>query len=307
MYSREKERKKAYLDLRRTVLRKKRKRISRVAITRVPTHPLLLLLLSLSLPSSSSSRCPFVVRPRRRSPFQRRTFFIVAREKDFMKEKDEKKANAEAKKKMCQTEDEKKRRGRFFRPLFFLSFPFQIKILVKESALLSALLRFSFFSLGVFIRRTSRWSRARAYIYIYISRNARSRRVSLERRDEKKREKERKRRARDDDPGGKREEEEERSNRFFGVVVCVRASEDERKRERKQDFPLLFKRFIKGALRAEFSLSLSLSLSLSFVRVCDSSSEYTFLRNTQTRTKTKAKCVLLFLPRRRRSHREEEE
>jgi hypothetical protein len=58
----------------------------------------------------------------------------VAREKDFMKEKDEKKANAEAKKKMCQTEDEKKRRGRFFRPLFFLSFPFQIKILVKERA-----------------------------------------------------------------------------------------------------------------------------------------------------------------------------
>jgi hypothetical protein len=52
----------------------------------------------------------------------------------------------------------------------------------------------------------------------------------------------------------------------------VRASEDERKRERKRDFPLLFKqRFSKGALRAEFSLSLSLSLPL--VRsVCDSSS-----------------------------------
>ena len=85
----------------------------------------------------------------------------------------------------------------------------------------------------------------------------------------------------------------------------MRASEDERKRERKQDFPLLFKRFSKGALRAEFSLTLSLSLPP--VLVCDSSSEYTFLRNTQTRTKTKAKCVLLFLPRRRRSHREEEE
>ena len=39
----------------------------------------------------------------------------------------------------------------------------------------------------------------------------------------------------------------------------MRASEDERKRERKQDFPLLFKRFIKGALRAEFSLSPSRS------------------------------------------------
>jgi hypothetical protein len=54
---------------------------------------------------------------------------------------------------------------------------------------------------------------------------------------------------------------------FFGAVVCVRASEDERKRERKRDFPLLFKRFIKGALRAEFSLSLSLSPSRSFVFV----------------------------------------
>ena len=170
LQQREKERKKegAYLDLRRTVLRKKRKRISRVAITRVPTHPLLLLLSSLSLPPSSSSRCPFVVRPCR-SPFpQRRTFFIVAREKNFMKEKDEKRQMQSKKKKMCQTEDEKKRRGRFFRPPLFLSFPFQIKILVKESALLSALLRFSFFSLGVFIRRTSRWSRARACIYIYL-------------------------------------------------------------------------------------------------------------------------------------------
>ena len=162
LQEREKERKKegAYLDLRRTVLlRKKRKRISRVAITRVPTHPLLLLL-SLLLPSSSSSsRCPFVVRPRRRSPFpQRRTFFIVAREKDFLKEKDEKKAkNAEEQKKMCQT-DEKKRRGAgFFDPFFFdLSFP-KSKSSSKSaralnrctlkhivSSLLSALLRFSF-------------------------------------------------------------------------------------------------------------------------------------------------------------------
>ena len=71
-------------------------------------------------------------------------------------------------------------------------------------------------------------------------------------------------------PEEKGKRKKERSNRFFGAVVCVRASEDERKRERKQDFPLLFKRFSKGALRAEFSLSLSLSLS--FVRVCDSSS-----------------------------------
>ena len=181
-----------------------------------------------------------------------------------MKEKDEKRQMQSKKKKMCQTEDEKKRRGRFFRPPLFLSFPFQIKILVKESALLSALLRFSFFSLGVFIRRTSRWSRARACVYIYISKRAISTRFTRETRREKEREGKKTTCARDDDPGGKREEEEERSNRFFGAVVCVRASEDERKRERKQDFPLLFKRFSKGALRAEFSLSLSLSPSRSF-------------------------------------------
>jgi hypothetical protein len=143
---RERERKKegAYLDLRRTVLlRKKRKRISRVAITRVPTHPLLLLLLSLlSLPSSSSSsRCPFVVRPRRRSPFpQRRTFFIVAREKDFIvKEKEMKKRQKcrRAKKKMCQTDEKKRRGAEVFSTPFFLSIPFQIKILIKERALIT--------------------------------------------------------------------------------------------------------------------------------------------------------------------------
>jgi hypothetical protein len=127
------------------------------------------------------------------------------------------------------------------------------------SSLLSALLRFSFSSEYSFVALLV--GRARAYIYL----ETRDLDEFLERRDEKKREKERKR-ERDDDPRGKREEEEERSNRFFGAVVCVRASEDERKRERKRDFPLLFKRFIKGALRAEFSLSLSLSLPL--VRSC---------------------------------------
>ena len=163
LQEREKERKKegAYLDLRRTVLlRKKRKRISRVAITRVPTHPLLLLL-SLLLPSSSSSsRCPFVVRPRRRSPFpQRRTFFIVAREKDFLKEKDEKKAkNAEEQKKNVPDRREKETRGRgFFDPFFLVLSLSKSKSSSKSaralnrctlkhivSSLLSALLRFSF-------------------------------------------------------------------------------------------------------------------------------------------------------------------
>lgn len=140
------------------------------------------------------------------------------------------------KKKMCQTEDEKKRRGRFFRPLFFLSFPFQIKILVKESALLSALLRFSFFSLGVFIRRTSRWSRAR----VYISRNARSRRVSRETRREKEREG-KKTHARDDDPGGKREEEERKIESFFRSKG--RLSESERRREKEREEERLLSSF----------------------------------------------------------------
>ena len=127
------------------------------------------------------------------------------------------------------------------------------------SSLLSALLRFSFSSEYSFVALLV--GRARAYIYL----ETRDLDEFLERRDEKKREKDRKR-ERDDEPRGKREEEEERSDRFFGAVVCVRASEDERKRERKQDFPLLFERFSKGALRAEFSLSLSLSLPL--VRSC---------------------------------------
>ena len=182
-----------------------------------------------------------------------------------------------SKKKMCQTDEKKRRGAEVFSTPFFLSIPFpnqnphqrarahSIGALLNISFLLFFLRFFVFLSpkRSIHSSRTSRWSRARACIY--ISRNARSRRVSLERRDEKKREKERKR-ERDDDPRGKREEEEERSNRFFGAVVCVRASEDERKRERKQDFPLLFERFSKGALRAEFLFSHSLSLTL--VRSC---------------------------------------
>ena len=165
--------------------------------------------------------------------------------------------------------DEKKRRGRKFFGRLVVAFPNQNPQSAFALAAVALLHRFfSSFCASSFFFLQKEYSfvallvgRAR----VYISRNARSRREFLERRDEKKREKERKR-ERDDDPRGKREEEEERSNRFFGAVVCVRASEDERKRERKRDFPLLFKRFIKGALRAEFSLSLSLSLPL--VRSC---------------------------------------
>ena len=146
---RERKKEGIYLDLRRTVLRKKRKRIfSRVAITRVPTHPLLLLLLPWS-----SSRCPFFFRPCR-SPFlQRRTFLIVGREKKTLKEKDEKKRQRQ--KKMCQTDGQTRKRDEeesFLDSLW--SFPNQ-KILKAHSrslqlhsyivsSLLSALLRFSF-------------------------------------------------------------------------------------------------------------------------------------------------------------------
>ena len=192
LQEREKERKKegAYLDLRRTVLlRKKRKRISRVAITRVPTHPLLLLLLPWS-----SSRCPFVFRPCR-SPFpQRRTFLIVALErKRLMKEKDEKKRHSGKKKCARQTDrrEKEKRKKVFWTPCSGLSKSKSSKrIRARCSCTLTSFLLFflRFFVFlspkGVFIRRTSRWSRARAY----ISRNARSRRVSRETRREKERE-----------------------------------------------------------------------------------------------------------------------
>ena len=110
----------------------------------------------------------------------------------------------------------------------------------------------------VFIRRALLVGRARARICISI--RAISSSFSDERRDERRKENV------NETTIPRREEEEERSNRFFGAVVCVRASEDERKRGRKRDFPLLFERFSKGALRAEFLFSHSLSLTL--VRSC---------------------------------------
>ena len=170
---------------------------------------------------------------------------------------------AEAKKKNCRQTRKRKEEGFFDHPFFC---PF-----LSKSKSSSKRARF-FLRFFVFLSSRSEYSfvallvgRARARVY--ISRNARSRRVSLERRDEKKREKERKRRARETTiPEEKGKRKKERSNRFFGAVVCVRASEDERKRGRKRDFPLLFERFSKGALRAEFLFSHSLSLTL--VRSC---------------------------------------
>lgn len=186
---RERKKEGIYLDLRRTVLRKKRKRIfSRVAITRVPTHPLLLLLLPWS-----SSRCPFFFRPCR-SPFlQRRTFLIVGREKKTLKEKDEKKRQRQ--KKMCQTDGQTRKRDEeesFLDSLW--SFPNQ-KILKAHSrslqlhsyivsSLLSALLRFSFSKRSIHSSHFSLVARAR----IYISKRAISTRVSRETRREKERE-----------------------------------------------------------------------------------------------------------------------
>ena len=208
---RERKKEGIYLDLRLTVLRKKRKRIfSRVAITRVPTHPLLLLLLPWS-----SSRCPFFFRPCR-SPFlQRRTFLVVGREKKTLKEKDEKKGRG---KKKCARQTDRREKETRKKVFWTPCGPFQIKksskrIRARCSCTLTSFLLFflRFFVFlspkGVFIRRTSRWSRARAY----ISRNARSRREFLERRDEKKREKERKRER-------EKEREEERLSSSFQTL-----------------------------------------------------------------------------------------
>jgi hypothetical protein len=143
----------------------------------------------------------------------------VAREKDFMKEKDEKKANAEAKKKnVPDRRREKETRQVFSTPFFFvLSFPNQNPRQRERASFCAS----SFFFLLARSIHSSHFSLvARARAYIYISRNARSRRVSLERRDEKKREKERKRRARETTiPEEKGKRKKERSNRFFGAKV----------------------------------------------------------------------------------------
>ena len=148
----------------------------------------------------------------------------VCRVCDRTKLNERKKKGMKEKKKKKNVPDrrEKEKRKVFSTP--FLSFPFQIKILVKESALLSALLRFSFFSLGVFIRRTSRWSRA----CIYISKRAIS--TSFSRDETRKREKERKRK-RDDDPT-KKGRGRRKIESFFR---SGRLSKSERRREKERE------------------------------------------------------------------------
>ena len=150
-------------------------------------------------------------------------------------------------KKKCARQTRKEEEG-FFDPLFFLSFPNQnpqrerarwsCTLKHRFISLLSALLRFSFFSLGVFIRRTSRWSRARACIY--ISKRAISSSFTRETRREKEREG-KKTHARDDDPGGKREEEERKIESFFRSKG--RLSESERRREKEREEERLLSSF----------------------------------------------------------------
>ena len=133
---------------------------------------------------------------------------------------------------MCQTEDEKKRRGRFFRPLVFfvLSFPNQNPRQRERASFCAS----SFFFLLARSIHSSHFSLvARARIYIYISKRAISTRFTRETRREKEREGKKTTCTRDDDPGGKREEEERKIESFFRSKG--RLSESERRREKERE------------------------------------------------------------------------
>ena len=152
------------------------------------------------------------------------------------------------KKKNVPDRREKKRKV-FSTPCFFC--PFQIKIL-KESALagvaLLNIVSFLFFlRFFVFLSSRSEYSfvallvgRARARIYIYISKRAISSSFTRETRREKEREG-KKTHARDDDPGGKREEEERKIESFFRSKG--RLSESERRREKEREEERLLSSF----------------------------------------------------------------
>ena len=87
-----------------------------------------------------------------------------------------------SKKKMCQTDEKKRRGAEVFSTPFFLSIPFpnqnphqrarahSIGALLNISFLLFFLRFFVFLSpkRSIHSSRTSRWSRARVYIYIYL-------------------------------------------------------------------------------------------------------------------------------------------
>ena len=107
-----------------------------------------------------------------------------------------------SKKKMCQTDEKKRRGAEVFSTPFFLSIPFpnqnphqrarahSIGALLNISFLLFFLRFFVFLSpkRSIHSSRTSRWSRARACIYIYISKRAISSSFTRETRREKERE-----------------------------------------------------------------------------------------------------------------------
>ena len=130
---------------------------------------------------------------------------------------------------MCQTDE--KRRGRFFGRL--VSFPNQN----PQRALLVAFVSFLLFFLRFFVFLSSRSEYSFVALLVgrarvYISRNARSRRVSRETRREKEREGKKTTCTRDDDPGGKREEEERKIESFFR---SGRLRESERRREKERE------------------------------------------------------------------------
>ena len=163
----------------------------------------------------------------------------MAREKDFMKEKDEKKANAEAKKKnVPDRRREKETRQVFSTPFFFvLSFPNQNPRQRERASFCAS----SFFFLLARSIHSSHFSLvARARAYIYISKRAISTRFTRETRREKEREG-KKTHARDDDPGGKREEEERKIESFFRSKG--RLSESERRREKEREEERLLSSF----------------------------------------------------------------
>jgi hypothetical protein len=164
----------------------------------------------------------------------------VAREKDFMKEKDEKKANAEAKKKnVPDRRREKETRQVFSTPFFFvLSFPNQNPRQRERASFCAS----SFFFLLARSIHSSHFSLvARARAYIYISKRAISTRFTRETRREKEREGKKTTCTRDDDPGGKREEEERKIESFFRSKG--RLSESERRREKEREEERLLSSF----------------------------------------------------------------
>jgi len=143
-----------------------------------------------------------------------------------------KKGKCRAKKKKCARQKTRKRDEEgFFDHPFFCPFLSKSKSSSKRA-------RF-FLRFFVFLSSRSEYSfvallvgRARARVYIYISKRAISTRFTRETRREKEREGKKTTCTRDDDPGGKREEEERKIESFFR---SGRLSESERRREKERE------------------------------------------------------------------------